>query len=193
MNAPAWVAYPLAAVMLTVTGYCAFRLLAARRLRGKTTELDTDVMHVVMGIAMAGMLVARLQWVPPAAWEIVFAGGMGWFGWRLLTQRASSRWICARPTAHLVECSAMVYMFLVTVPMRPSSSGMPPITVTQSRFSLLALAMTVYLVSYAVRLTDRLPTLAAARPGDAPDGAPGGAHTPAGGAHTPADDAHTPA
>jgi hypothetical protein len=54
--------------MLTVAVHCARRLVAARRWQ-RPTELDTDGGHVLMGVAMAGMLVARLRIMPAAAWE----------------------------------------------------------------------------------------------------------------------------
>ena len=178
MNAPVWLGYILAGLMLTVSGYCAARLLTALRL-GKTTELDTDVMHVVMGVAMAGMLVAQLRTLPVAAWEVTFGFATAWFAWRLLSSRlspgrlsrgrgrgAGTPWRC-RPTAHLVECAAMLYMFLVLPavgpPAKVTASGMPTMTAAQARFSLLALAMIVYLVGFAARETDRLPALAPAR------------------------------
>ena len=74
MAAPAWLTGAFAAVMLTVAVYCAGRLAAARRWR-RPTEVDTDAGHVLMGLAMAGMLVARLRILPDAAWETVFAAG----------------------------------------------------------------------------------------------------------------------
>ena len=63
MAAPTWLTAVFAALMLTVAIYCAGRLTAAGRWR-RPTELDTDAGHVLMGLAMVGMLVARLRILP---------------------------------------------------------------------------------------------------------------------------------
>src|SRR6266536_786829 len=55
------------------------RLAASRRWR-RPTELDTDGAHVVMGVAMAGMLVSGLRTQPSVIWEVVFAAAAAWFG-----------------------------------------------------------------------------------------------------------------
>ena len=57
MGGPAWLTDIFAAVMITVAAYCASRLVVARWWR-RPTDVDTDGAHVVMGVAMAGMLVA---------------------------------------------------------------------------------------------------------------------------------------
>jgi hypothetical protein len=160
MAAPVWLTAIFAAVMITVAVYCSGRLIVARRWR-RPTELDTDGTHIVMGVAMAGMLVARLRIVPSGAWEAVFAVGAVWFGWRLLQARRgepSSRW-CRHPMPHLVECAAMLYMFLV-LPAAATSvpGGMASMSAssTQSRFSFVALALALFMFGYVVRVGDQL-------------------------------------
>ena len=97
---PAWLTGVFAALMLTVAVYCAGRLAAARRWH-RPTEVDTDAGHVLMGVAMAGMLVARLRVVPATAWEAVFAVGAAWFAGQLLRARRRPRpaagAVCTRP------------------------------------------------------------------------------------------------
>jgi hypothetical protein len=60
MGGPAWLAAIFAAASLAVAVYCAGRLVVARGWH-RLTELDTDGAHVVMGVAMAGMLVSGLR------------------------------------------------------------------------------------------------------------------------------------
>jgi Domain of unknown function (DUF5134) len=152
MAAPAWLTGIFAALMLTVAVYCAGRLVAARRWR-RPTELDTDGGHVLMGVAMAGMLVARLRIMPATAWEAVFAVGAAWFAWQLLRSRrraAASSWRCPYPAPHLVECTAMLYMFVVLPPSlagRGAALGMAAMSASgpASRFSFLALLMALFM------------------------------------------------
>jgi hypothetical protein len=162
MAAPAWLSGVFAAVMLTVAVYCAGRLVAARRWR-RPTEVDTDAGHVLMGVAMAGMLVARLRVFPDAAWEVVFAAGAAWYAWRLFRSRRSaeaSPWRCLQPTPHLAECAAMLYMFGVLSPSLASraASGMAAMSasVPASRFSFLGLLLALFMFGYVVRVADRL-------------------------------------
>ncbi|MGH3258150.1 MAG: DUF5134 domain-containing protein [Streptosporangiaceae bacterium] len=163
MAGPVWLTGIFAAVMITVAVYCSGRLVMARRWR-RPTELDTDGGHVAMGLAMAGMLVERLRVLPAGAWEAVFAAGAIWFGWRVLQARRgapSSPWRCLHPTPHLVECAAMLYMFLVlpaSLAARSTPAGMGGMSAPAagSRFSLLALVLALFMFGYVVWLGDRL-------------------------------------
>jgi len=162
---PVWLTGIFAALMLTVAVYCAGRLAVARRW-GCPTELDTDAGHVLMGAAMAGMLVARLRILPAVTWEVVFAVGAAWFAWQLFQsrRRAPATWRCLHPAPHLVECGAMLYMFLVLPPVtgRPAAAGMAGIagmgaSAASSRYSFLALVLGLFMVGYVARTADRLP------------------------------------
>ena len=158
MGAPAWLTGSFAALILTVATYCAGRLAVARRWQ-RPTELDTDAGHVLMGVAMAGMLVARLRILPAATWEVVFAVGAAWFAWRLVRSRrriAAAPWRCLHPAPHLVECIAMLYMFFAAAPLTArAAAGMAGLA--PPRFSVLALLMALFMVGYVVRVADRLP------------------------------------
>jgi hypothetical protein len=152
MNGPGWLSGIFAALMLTVAVYCAGRLVTARLWR-RPTELDTDAAHIVMGVAMAGMLVSGLRTLPVTLWEGVFAAGAAWFGGQALRGRASrgaaaSPWRCLHATPHLVECAAMVYMFLLL----PGPTGSP----AGSRFSFLSLLLALFLLGHVVVQGDRL-------------------------------------
>lgn len=159
MASPAWLTAIFAAASLAVAVYCAGRLVVARR-GHRPTELDTDGAHVIMGVAMAGMLVSGLRTLPSAIWEVVFAAAAVWFGYRMLQARRgaqSSPWRSSHPLPHLVECAAMVFMFLIlpAAAGAATSSMSMTMTATESRFSFLTLPLAVYLFGYVVWLGDR--------------------------------------
>jgi len=160
MGGPAWLTAIFAAASLAVAVYCAGRLVVARR-GHRPTELDTDGAHVIMGVAMAGMLVSGLRTLPSAIWEVVFAAAAMWFGYRMLQARRgaqSSPWRSSHPLPHLVECAAMVFMFLIlpAAAGAATSSVSMTMTATESRFSFLTLPLAVYLFGYVVWLGDRV-------------------------------------
>jgi hypothetical protein len=160
MASPAWLTAIFAAASLAVAVYCAGRLVVARR-GHRPTELDTDGAHVIMGVAMAGMLVSGLRTLPSTIWEVVFAAAAVWFGYRMLQARRgaqSSPWRSSHPLPHLVECAAMVFMFLIlpAAAGAATSSTSMTMTATESRFSFLTLPLAVYLFGYVVWLGDRV-------------------------------------
>ncbi|HEY6478478.1 MAG TPA: DUF5134 domain-containing protein [Streptosporangiaceae bacterium] len=134
MTSPEWLADILAAVVLVVALFSAGRLIAARG-RRRRGEADADGMHLLMGVAMAGMFVPRLATLPDAAWGTAFGVGAVWFAGRAWRDRRgrdrggqdrdgrdplagrdrdgpdepAGRW-CAYPVPHLVDCVAMVYV-----------------------------------------------------------------------------------
>ena len=162
MGGPAWLTAIFAAASLAVAVYCAGRLVVARR-GHRPTELDTDGAHVIMGVAMAGMLVSGLRTLPSAIWEVVFAAAAVWFGCRMLQGRRGAQpspWRSSHPLPHLVECAAMVFMFLIlpaSAAVGAATSGMSmTMTATESRFSFLTLPLALYLFGYVVWLGDRV-------------------------------------
>jgi len=164
MGGPVWLSAIFAAMMLVVAVYCTGRLVVARRWR-RPTELDTDGAHVVMGVAMAGMLVSGLRApLPTGLWEGVFGAGAVWFGAQALRARrgpVTSPWRCLHAAPHLVECVAMVYMFLllpaaVVIKSAAGRMGAMAVSSAGSRFSFLALLMAVFLLGYVIWLGDRL-------------------------------------
>jgi len=169
VGTPAWLTGIFAGLMLTVAAYCAGRLAVARRWR-RPTELDTDAGHVLMGVAMAGMLVARLRILPAAPWMAVFATGAAWFTWQLVTSRrpanpqraVAASWRCPHPVTHLVGCAAMLYMLSAATPLAARTAAAGMAAVTPSRFSFLPLLMALFMVAYVVRAADRLPQRAPA-------------------------------
>jgi hypothetical protein len=156
----------LAALMLAVAAYSAGRLIFSRLWR-RPTELDADGLHVVMGVAMAGMLEPRLGPLPRGAWAAVFAAAAAWFAWRAVRARqrgASGGALSQHPVPHLVECAAMVYM-LVPVFTRPAGApamAMPGMSGSAAGFPVLALILALFMIGYIVWTTDRITSLSRA-------------------------------
>ncbi|HUK71666.1 MAG TPA: DUF5134 domain-containing protein [Streptosporangiaceae bacterium] len=171
MAGPSWLADTFAAIMIVVAGYCASRLVLSRLWR-RQTEIDGDGMHVVMGVAMAGMLVARLNPLPAPVWEAGFAVTAAWFGSQAFRayrgQAISARW-CPHPVPHLVESAAMLYMFLAVSATRSGGpgggmAGMGTSSGSVARFPALGLALALFMIGYVVWTADRITPLTAARP-----------------------------
>ena len=74
---PAWILDIFAAIMLVVAAVSAARLVAARPWQRGAVVTDTDISHLLMGIAMAGMLAPSLTTLPNDAWVVVFARADG--------------------------------------------------------------------------------------------------------------------
>ena len=119
MMTPAWILDILAALMLVVAAVSAARLVTARPWAsgGGTAGPagpDVDVAHLLMAIAMAGMLTASLTTLPNTAWDVIFGLMTAWFAWRVWRDarangvRALAGGHCA---PHLVHSAAMLYMF----------------------------------------------------------------------------------
>ncbi len=171
MAGPSWLAGTFAAVMLAVAGYCASRLVISRLWR-RQTELDGDAIHVVMGVAMAGMLVPRLNPVPSPVWTGMFALTAAWFGSQVIRAcrgRAIGGQWCPHPVPHLVESGAMLYMFLAVSASRAGGTGggmagMGTSSGAAARFPALGLTLALFMIGYVVWTADRLTPLTAARP-----------------------------
>lgn len=168
MAGPAWLAGSFAALMLLTALYCATRLVLARTQR-RPAEQDVDLTHVLMGVAMAGMLAPGAVLLPSlaqpggaiwaGAWSLVFGVTAAWFAGRIAAfYRATGR---LRPVGshhlpHLIMSGTMVYM-LATVARPGRLSG------TTVHFPLLALILAQFMVGYVMWTADRLPALARVR------------------------------
>jgi len=169
MAARTWLAGTLAGVMILIAVYSASRL-AVSRLRGRPTELDADCVHVLMGVAMAGMLVSRLRLLPDIAWLAAFGAAAAWFGWQALRgrgPRSPGVLRCRYPVPHLAECAAMIYMLLPARAATPGGAmampGMGASAGPQPGFPALAVVFTLFMLGSAVWTTERLTSRA--RPG----------------------------
>jgi hypothetical protein len=130
MMSPAWLLHILAALMLVVAAVSATRLVTARLPANRpsaaeptrpclsprsSSAADTDIAHLLMGIAMAGMLAPSVKTLPPHAWEAIFGLLTAWFAWRLAgdTKLNGLRSLVGEHrAAHLFHCLAMVYMLV---------------------------------------------------------------------------------
>lgn len=116
---PDWLPDSFAGLMIAVSIYCSVRLLASRALR-RRINVDVNVAHVTMGVAMAGMLVPALATLPTGLWEVVFVGLAVWFSWHSV--RFIARHLgpgggrdlhhVSHYLTHLVMSCAMLYMYL---------------------------------------------------------------------------------
>src|SRR5271165_3878954 len=78
MTQPTFLGYGLAVVMVAVSTYCIGRLLAAKRW-DRSNDYGVNVSHVLMGLAMAGMLVPQWNPVPDRFWIVAFCLVAAWF------------------------------------------------------------------------------------------------------------------
>lgn len=164
MTPPAWLTDIFAALMLTVAAVSAARLVAARPWHRDAVITDTDIAHLLMGIAMAGMLASGLASVPNTAWAAVFAVLTVWFAVRVVRDarasgvRALAGGHCA---PHLVHSAAMLYMFLaVTTPSGSGMAGMGGSSATSTQLlshPTLAFAFAFILIGYTAWDLDQLP------------------------------------
>ena len=160
VSGPAWFAGSFAVLMIVIAVYCAGRLAISRR-RGRDTELDTDALHVLMGVAMAGMFEPRLTPIPVIAWRAVFAAAAAWFAWQAIRAGVRSGPVrCAHRAAHAVESAAMVYM-LLPVGSWPSGHGagmaMPGMSQGATTGNpALTLVLALFMLGYVLWAIDRL-------------------------------------
>jgi uncharacterized protein DUF5134 len=165
------VADVFAVLMLLVAAYCAARL-ALWRPRGRRTELDADAVHLLMGVAMAGMFQPRLGPVPANAWLAVFGVAAAWFTGQAIRFRGRNpaRLWCAHPAPHAVECAAMLFMLWPgtqagrgTQPMHGMKAGAAAVP-----NPALAVVLVLFMLGYVLWTTDRLTAQARASISPAP-------------------------
>jgi Domain of unknown function (DUF5134) len=169
MMTPAWLLDIFAALMLVVAAVSAARLVTARPWVGGGGTAgpagpDVDVAHLLMAIAMAGMLAASLTTLPNTAWDVIFALMTAWFAWRVWHDarasgiRALAGGHCA---PHLVHSAAMLYMFLALAAPVGAGSGMAGMGASGSamqtlEYPTLAFAFALILAGYSVWDLDQL-------------------------------------
>jgi len=179
MIGPTWLAAIFGVIMLVAVAVAAAHIIAAWRTH-RTTDYEIDIHNVLMGVAMAGMLIPSLLIVTTGpstiAWLVVWILLTIWFAIsvaRDATQRRHGNGFTGHHLPHLVMSAAMVYMFAVMlVPASDSSasgtSGMSGMSVGGGLVPLATLdyALVIFMVGYAVLVVDRLPGLAAIGSGD---------------------------
>jgi hypothetical protein len=151
--------------MIVTAAYCVSRLVIARRQR-RPTDHQVDAVHVLMGVAMTGMLVPRLRIFWAGGWEILFAAAAAWFAWQairgLRSQDAAGRGQ-RHHLQHALACIAMLYMFLAAASASKAVAGgsaMSGMAGGAAHFPTLALILAFALLGYVIWTTDRLPSLA---------------------------------
>jgi Domain of unknown function (DUF5134) len=154
---PSWILDIFAAIMLVVAAVSAARLVAARPWQQRTQRAalaDIDVAHLLMAIAMAGMLAASLQTLPNGAWSATFAVMTAWFGYRVIRDaqvsgvRALAGGHCA---PHLIHAAAMLYMFMAfTAPAAHGSGGMGGMAGGMTGMGTLQLPLLAFLFALAL-------------------------------------------
>jgi len=164
---PSWLAGPLAAVMIATAVYCVSRLAVAWR-RRRPADCDVDAAHVLMGVAMAGMLVPRLNPFGDAGWEVVFGVAAAWFGARAVRQYLGQRTGRCRAgqhvhhVHHLLTSAAMLYMLACAAGpagvavAAPGMAGMPGSPTYAAGFPSLTLGLALALLAGVIWAADRL-------------------------------------
>jgi hypothetical protein len=159
---PAWIFDLFAALMLVVAAVSASRLVVARPWRPGSVIVDTDIAHLLMAIAMAGVLTSSLSTLPDVAWEVIFGLMIAWYAFRVVLDvqangmRALAGGHCA---PHLVHSGAMLYMFLAMTSagmahgMAGMSGGSSSLLL---RYPTLAFVFALALIGYSVWDVDQL-------------------------------------
>jgi hypothetical protein len=164
MSTPAWILGIFAASMILVAEVSAGQLVIARGwTRRGGADAGIAVSPLLMGIAMAGILVPGLSTLPNAAWEVVFAVMTAWFAWCLWRE---SRGYGAADVArghyapHLVRSAAMLYVFAALAGPSVAGSGVSGTGGMSgmgggSSGGTLALIFALLLIAYTVHDLDR--------------------------------------
>ncbi len=115
MSTPAWILEIFSAIMILVAEVSAGQLVIARAwTRRGGAGAGAAVSHLLMGIAMAGILLPGLSTLPNAAWEVVFAvmtARFAWCLWRESRGRGAAAVAHGHYAPHLVHSAAMLYIF----------------------------------------------------------------------------------
>jgi hypothetical protein len=112
----------LAVAMVGVACFHASRLASALLLR-RSTEVDVDIVHTVMGVSMAGMLTGWLTGAWNVAWMVIFAASSFWFGLGAVRQLSDPEPVSAVATHHLPHFVASAVMLYMLVAMRWSMAN----------------------------------------------------------------------
>jgi hypothetical protein len=183
---PLWLGDLLAAVVIATAVYCGARIVYAK-VRDRATHDDVDGLHVLMGVAMAGMLTAHLADLTPvrgtvhAAWVAVFALCTAWFGYRVLALRRRGRAAehGGGPLVHLVGSAAMLYMLAVaTSGGAMAGAAMSAGSGGAARLPELGILLAVLTAGAAVLILDRITVTATVSAAVAGAGVPATAPSP---------------
>lgn len=184
MNAPYWLSDLLSMLMIALGLYSLWRLLVSRAW-GRSTDHGADVLHLLAGIAAAGLISSWARTLPRSVWLVLFAAAGVYFA-----VRAARAWSAREQRGRLLGavgcCAVLVYAFAANVApstLHGSTAGqytmadMPGMIMDQTeRFPALGLILVVGLAFGAVVLVNRAGSMPAAKPapavGGPRDGAP---------------------
>ena len=175
MNAPIWLSTLLSILMVAVACAAVVRMVVAGGWR-RSVDYETEALHLLAGLAAAGLISSWAGTLPRPAWTVVFvAAGV------YLAVRAWRSWADTKARRVLLGgfacCAVLVYTFTADVgpsAIRGSTAGsftMPDMILDQTeRFPALGLAFVVALAFAAVAAVNR----AGSTPRPAPRPAVGG-------------------
>jgi Domain of unknown function (DUF5134) len=165
MTGQPWLAATFAVIMIGTAGYCLTRLAVSWR-RKRPTDHQVDGMHVLMGLAMASMLVPQLRLGVDWRLEIIFACCGALFGFRVVRtprgRSAASRWR-SHHAQHLLGCAAMLYMRVFLAPLagpRTGSAAPGMLSPAAPDSAAVPLMLAVALLGCVVWTADRMSSMA---------------------------------
>jgi hypothetical protein len=176
MIGPTWLAAILGLIMIAAAISAIARIVIAARTH-TATDYEVDGHNVLMGIAMAGMLIPGLLIVTAGAstilWIVVWVIVTVWFAISVIRDavRHPGARFAGHHLPHLVMSGAMIYMFAAPgvggSSMGGSMSGMSAMGAGSSLpLPTLDYAFLVFMIGYAVLVIDRLPKIAIVGSGD---------------------------
>jgi hypothetical protein len=175
VNAPNWLTALVSTLMIFVAGYSAWRL-AISKAWDRATDHESDILHLAVGVAAAGLIAKWAHTLPRSVWTVLFIAGGVYFAVRTY-RNWSDRSARPRLLAHTACCAIIVYMFLAGVaPSTLSSStagqytmaGMPGMILDPTiTYPAIGLIFAVGLCFYAVAVLNQMQPLKA-QPDDAP-------------------------
>jgi hypothetical protein len=153
--------------MICVAGYSLWRL-AISRAWDRGTDYESDVLHIAVGVAAAGLVAGWAHTLPRSVWTGIFIAGAVYFAVRTYLVRPD-RAARFRLMAQAGCCAILVYMFLAGV--APTTihgstagmytmAGMDGMILDQTiTYPALGLLFVVALCFYAVNVLNRIAPL----------------------------------
>jgi hypothetical protein len=113
VSTPAWILEAFAAVMLLVAEVSAGQLVVSRAWTRGGAGADMAISHLLVAIAIAGILVPGLHTLPDTVWTVVFALTTAWSAWSLWQEsrgRGPAAVAGGHYTPQLLHSAALLYV-----------------------------------------------------------------------------------